>query len=93
MCFCCLKNLVEPAEYLVFTLDELKEVAEKKLPYPITAYRNNPCVLFKYESLQEYERAFPNAKDRLNIEIRLHQHPNEFQNRWDKFAEIFSKMS
>jgi len=74
-------------ECLVFTLDELKEVAEKKRPYPITIFPNNQCCLFWYGNLVEYERAFPNNEDRLGIEIRLHEHPEDFKNRWDK---IFS---
>ena len=81
--FVVFENL-EPKEYLVFTLDELREVATKERPYPITAFPNNPCALFRYKSFQEYEKAFPNAKDRLEIEIKLHKHPEEFRNRWDK---------
>lgn len=71
-------------ECFVFALDELKEVAEKPRPYPITAFPNNPCALFWYGNLVEYEKAFPNNQDRLSIEIRLHKHPEDFKNRWDK---------
>lgn len=74
----------EPWEYLVFSLEELKEIAEKQRPYPITAFPNNPCVLFRYVSLQEYKNAFPNKENRLNIEWRLHQNPEEFRDKWDK---------
>ena len=74
----------EPWEYLVFSIEELGEIAEKPRPYPITAFRNNPCVLFRYGSLQKYENAFPNVEDRLNIELKHHQNPGEFRDRWDK---------
>lgn len=70
-------------ECFVFALDELKEVAKKR-PYPITAFPNNPCALFWCGNLQEYKRAFPNVEDRLGIEMRLHEHPEDFKNRWDK---------
>lgn len=70
-------------EYLVFSLDELKEVPEKKRGM----FPNNQCNLFWCEDLLEYEREFPNVEDRLDVEIRLHNHPENFRNRWDK---IFS---
>jgi hypothetical protein len=43
-------------ECLIFALDQLKEVAEKKRPYPITAFPNNQCAIFWCENLSKYER-------------------------------------
>jgi len=79
--FLVFENL-EPKECFLFTLDELKEVAEKKRPYPITIW--DPCALFWYGDILDYNKAFPNVEDRLSIEIRLHEHPEDFKNRWDK---------
>jgi len=75
---------LQPIEYLVFTLDEIKEVIEKKRG----SFPNNPYLLFRYKSLKEYEAAFPNPEERLEIEMKLHQHPEEFQSQWSK---IFSQ--
>ena len=74
---------LQPIEYLVFTLGEIKEVIKKKRG----AFPNNPYLLFRYNSLQEYEVAFPNLEERLEIEMKLHKHPDEFQSQWSK---IFS---
>jgi hypothetical protein len=72
---------LEPIEYLVFTLEELKEVIKSKCG----AFPNNPYLLSRCKDLQEYEREFlPN--ERLDIEINLHQNPDEFRNRWDKIV-------
>lgn len=72
----------EPSEFLVFSVEELIEVAEKPRPYPITAFPNNPCALFRYESLKKYQDSMKGHT--LNIEIRLHRKPEEFVDRWDK---------
>jgi len=79
--FLVFENL-EPKECFLSTLDELKEVAEKKRSYPITIW--DPCALFWYGDILDYNKAFPNVEDRLSIEIRLHEHPEDFKNRWDK---------
>jgi len=83
--FVIFEKLVKPVEYLIFTLKELEDV-KKERPYPITAFPNNRCVLFRYKNLREYKREIPNVKDRLDIEIKLHKHPEEFRNRWDKIV-------
>jgi len=70
-------------ECFVFTLDELKEIPQSGLGM----FPDNQCNLFWCENLSEYKRQFPNVKDRLDIEIRLHEHPENFKNRWDR---IFS---
>jgi hypothetical protein len=73
-------------ECLIFTRDELMEVAEKPRPPPIARYPNNACILFRYGSLTELEKGL--GKDALKIETELHTHPERFKNKWDK---IFSK--
>lgn len=71
---------LQPIEYLVFTVDELEEVIRKKRG----DYPNNPYLLFRFKTMQEYEAAFPNPEDRLEIEVNLHQHPERFRNQWNK---------
>jgi len=77
--FVVFENL-QPIEYLVFTIDELEEVIKKKRG----AYPNNPYLLFRFKTIKEYEAAFPNPEERLEIEVNLHQHPERFRNQWDK---------
>jgi len=84
--FVIFENL-EPIEYLVFSCEELKEIAEKPRAYPVTQYPNNRCILFRYKSLEEYEKTFPRDQDRLEIEMRLHQSPEKFRNKWDKIIQ------
>jgi len=76
----------EPKECLVFSRDELLEVAERPRPYPISTYPSNPCLLYRFKDLKEYKRAFPNGRDRLEIEVRLHRSREEFKDRWDKIV-------
>lgn len=73
---------LEPSEYLVFDVDELREVAEKPRPYPITAFPNNACALFRYGSLEEYEGSLRGHT--LDIELELHRFPERFRDKWDK---------
>ena len=73
---------LEPSEFLIFTVEELKELAEKPRSYPITTFPNNPCVLFRYNSLKEYEDHM--RGNLLDIEIKLHRYPEQFRDRWDK---------
>ena len=57
-------------------------MVEKPRPYPVTTFPNNPCALFRYDSLKEYE---DNMKGHtLDIEVKLHRNPKEFRDRWDK---------
>ncbi|MDH5787881.1 MAG: hypothetical protein OEZ40_06300 [Candidatus Bathyarchaeota archaeon] len=75
-------NNLEPREFLIFSVEELREVAEKPRPYPTTAFPNNRCVLFWYGNPKKYKE---NVKgDNLEIEVQLHQHPEQFIDRWDK---------
>jgi hypothetical protein len=61
-----------PKEYLVFRLNDLKEVPEKRRG----VYGNNPCLLF---------RDIEDADDEpLEIEVKLHEHPEQFRDCWHK---------
>lgn len=74
----------KPEELFVFSSDNLKEVKEsdrKISGFPET----NPCLLLRYRSYKEYEKYFETKEwkqDMLKIEIKLHKHPEEYQN-WD----------
>jgi len=70
-------------EAMVFTREELKEVAEKPRPHLAAHPTTNPCLLLRYESLEKYKQDVE-KKDMLNIEIQLHEHPEKFVKRWDK---------
>lgn len=69
--FVVFENLA-PKEYLIFTLEDLKEIPKRR----VGAFPNNPCLLF---------RNVEDAEDEpLEIEVRLHEHPEQFVERWDK---------
>lgn len=81
-----------PKEYLIFTLDELKQITKE----PRGTYVNNPYVLFRFKDPKEYEgyKDFQkNPNHKMQIEITLHQQPELFKDRWDKiqFKPITSK--
>jgi len=69
----------KPIEYLVFSHDELLEVIQKERG----TFPGNPYVLYRFKNLEDYLKEIP-EKNRLEIEIKLHKHPEEFQDRWDK---------
>jgi hypothetical protein len=72
-------------ECLIFSREELIEVAEKPRPKYARYPKTNPCILFRFDNLRELEKYL--GEDALKIEIELHKHPEKFKNRWDK---IFS---
>lgn len=70
----------KPYKYFVFTIDELRELLNKELG----VFPNNPYALIWYETYEEYLEKNPDSKDRLNLEINLHEHPEEYEDRWDR---------
>ena len=73
-------------EYLIFSREELTEVAEKPRRKYARYPKTNPCILFRYDTFTELEKNL--GEDALKIETELHTHPERFKNRWDK---MFSK--
>jgi len=69
-----------PYKFFIFTLEELRELLNKK----VGVFKNNPYALIWYETYEEYLREYPDAKDRLKLEINLHKHPEEYEDRWDR---------
>lgn len=77
------RNKVE--EILVFNRDELVEVASK--PRKNSSYSGtNPCILFRYNTLDEARSYVKRKKEEalLDIEVKLHKHPEDYKNKWDK---------
>mgnify|MGYP001027441132 CR=1 FL=1 len=76
---------LSPKEAMIFKREELEEVASKPRP-EVTRYpKTNACVLFRYDTLEDYVRTI-DEKNQLEIEIDLHKHPEKFVNRWDKIS-------
>lgn len=73
---------LDPSEFLIFSVDELREVADNPRPRPYTVFPNNRCVLLRYNSLEEYLEDVEGYT--LDIELELHRHPERFRDRWDK---------
>jgi len=70
-------------EAMVFAREELEEVANKPRPHFAAHPTTNPCLLLRYNSLDDYLEDVK-ENDRLEIEIDLHKHPEKYVNRWDK---------
>jgi hypothetical protein len=74
-------------EIFIFSLEELKEIAEKPRPALADYKGTNVCMLLKYDNLEEAEKNIRYFSEKLlNIEIELHKHPEKFLNRWDKIV-------
>lgn len=69
-------------EYLIFSREELTEVADKPRLKYARYPKTNLCILFRYNSLTDLEKVL--GKDALKIETELHTHPERFKNKWDK---------
>jgi len=72
-------------EILVFRREELEEVALKPR-LNVARYPNNCCLLLKFASLHDY-LDWLGGREELDIEVKLHKHPEEFLDRWDKIKE------
>jgi len=72
-----------PREAMIFKREELIEVADKPRPEVARYPKTNPCLLLRYDTLEDYMRTI-DEKIQLRLEIDLHKHPEKFVNRWDK---------
>lgn len=70
-------------EAMIFSREELVEVAIKPRSnfarYPST----NPCLLLRYNSLEDYMQKVETDK-RLDIEVDLHKNPEKYLYNWSK---------
>lgn len=73
----------EPLKYFVFTLEELKECAA---PRPDLTEPNTPCILFYYRDSKNLEESKAKGELVFEIEKELVDHPEKFENRWDKIS-------
>ena len=74
-------------EFLVFRREEIKEVANRRLTRFARFPKTNPCMLIRCDSYDDLvNRLEPNGEKMLKIEEKLHKHPIEFRDRWDKIA-------
>lgn len=72
-------------EFLVFSRDELAEVADRQLGSFARYPKTNPCMVIRYDSYEEYERSLERLGEKtLRIEEELHKHPEEFRDKWGK---------
>jgi hypothetical protein len=74
-------------EALIFSREELQEVASKPRPHRAQHPKNNFCFLFRYDSLSDYLKN-EEEKDRLEIELKLHTHPEDFVSNWEKIKQL-----
>ena len=73
-------------EILVFSREELEEVALRPRGSPVVRYpKTNPCILLRYDNLEDYLNNMEGL-EKLDIEVELHKHPERFLNRWDKIT-------
>jgi len=78
------KDSLEPVKRFVFTVDELKECATPR-PRMTGKYKNIPCILFFYKNFEDLVKESEKAGEPIfDIEKKLHYHPKEFEERWDK---------
>ncbi|NIO38691.1 hypothetical protein GTO27_13495, partial [Candidatus Bathyarchaeota archaeon] len=76
----------EEREILVFTRDELREVANKPRGRGVVRYpRTNPCILLRYDNMKDYYADIEQG-ERLDIEVEIHKHPERFLDRLDKIT-------
>jgi hypothetical protein len=72
-------------EALIFSRKELEEVATKPRPQLAAHPTTNSCLLLRYDTLESYLRNVA-EKDRLDIEIDLHKHPERYSDSWSKIV-------
>ena len=70
-------------EVMIFSREELMEVANKPRPKLAAHPTTNPCLLLRYNSLEQYVQRIE-ANQWLEIELDLHKYPEKFINNWNK---------
>jgi len=69
-------------EIFVFSREELKECIT---PRPKMTEPETPCILFWFENFEDFLKyAVDTGEPIFEIEQKLHEHPENFRNRWDK---------
>ena len=71
-------------EMFVFTREELKECVT---PRPKMTEPETPCILFWFEDFEDFLKyAVDTGEPIFEIERELHEHPENFKNRWEKIC-------
>lgn len=72
-------------EFLVFSRDELAEVADRQLRSFARYPKTNPCMIVRYDSYEEYKESLERFGEKtLKVEEELHKHPEKFKDNWEK---------
>ena len=76
------RDVLEPRKFFVFSINELEECATKR---PKMTMSETPSILFFYRDFSEFERESEKTDEPIfNIERKLHNNPELFENAWDK---------
>jgi hypothetical protein len=75
-------------EFLVFSREELLEVADKPRVKFARFPKTNPCMLVRCDSYDDLKsRLQPFGEEVLKIEEELHKHPEKFRDKWSKICK------
>ena len=78
------KETFDPIKFFVFSREELKECATHR---PGMTMKETPSILFYYRDFKDFiEESEAIGEPIFNIEKKLHRHPEEFQDRWEKIG-------
>jgi len=71
-------------EMFVFSREELEECVK---PRPKITEKETPCILFWFEDFGDFLKyAVDTGEPIFEIEQKLHEHSEDFRNRWDKIV-------
>ena len=70
-------------EVMIFSREEILGVANKPRPSFAAHPTTNPCLLLRYDSLEDCMQKVE-ADKRLDIELDLHKNPEKYINNWSK---------
>lgn len=79
------ETTLKPGKFFVFNLKESKDCATR---WPRLTTTETPCILFYCEDFNDL--VYEAKKERepvFRIERKLHKHPKQFENRWDKIPK------
>jgi len=72
-------------EFLVFSREELADVANRKMKKFARFPTTNPCMLVRCDSYDDLKSLLDESGERiLSVEKELHMHTERFEDRWDK---------
>jgi hypothetical protein len=79
-------------EFLVFSREELAEVANKPRVKFARFPKTNPCMLVRCDGYEDLKSCLGSSgEDILKIEEELHKHPEKFKDKWNKIPCQFKR--